>query len=372
MTQPLRGRAREREISGLRRRAAPRRSRMHSVPASAEAASPCLDDEQILTLLNPRAGARVDPGAEAHLNACPECRDLVLVSCASLDDTAPVLSPACRFCLMFEPGCVVAERYCIRRLIGRGGMGEVFEALDLRRRESVALKTVRANASDAPAALARLLTEARLNRRVQHPNVCRGLDLGQHGSNGAAAGGTPFYTMQLVEGETLCTRLRRARLAIGEALQLGRQALSGLAAIHEAQIVHRDLKSTNLMLSTSGAQLQVTIVDFGLARPLSAAGEDAAGAAHDGSGSLAYMAPEQASGARVGPAADVFSLGVVLFEAITGQRPQLCGALPRLRDSTPDAPPWLDTFVARCLEPESARRFADGGEAARHFGVTPC
>jgi serine/threonine protein kinase len=340
-----------------------------------------LTEEEIMALLEPSSGLNVDPHVESHLAACPDCRDIVLAACLNLDEAGSSFRPRQTFCLVFEPGSVVARRYCIRRLLGRGGMGEVYDAFDLASRTAVALKAVRAALCDQPAAIARLRSELRLGRRVSHPNVCRMLEAGQH-RLGHQGGSIHFYTMKRIEGETLRQRLQRGPLDLAHAIVLGGEVLSGLRAIHEAGIVHRDLKNDNLMLSGGAAAPRVIIIDFGLARSQRKGREMGTDGSSVGSGSLAYMAPEQAAGQHAGPAADMFSLGVVLFEAITGRRPfegptpdRSCrrsrlAARPvsRLRDVASNTPEWLNAFVDRCLQTNPSDRFADAAEASRHFG----
>jgi eukaryotic-like serine/threonine-protein kinase len=340
----------------------------------------CLTEEEIMALLEPSSGLNVDLRVEAHLEACPDCRDIVLATCLNLDGVGTCFGSRQPFCLVFEPGSVVARRYCIRRLLGRGGMGEVYEAFDLASRKRVALKAVRATLCDQPAAIARLLSELRLGRRVNHPNVCRMLEVGQHRMS-LDGGRVHFYTMQLIEGETLRKRLERGPLNLAQAIALGGEVLRGLRAIHDARIVHRDLKNDNLMLSGPASAPRVTIIDFGLARRRHENQDTGADGSSVGSGSLAYMAPEQAAGREVGPAADIFSFGVVLFEAITGRRPfegptpdRSCSrsrlsarAVLRLRDVSSSTPAWLVAFVDRCLQTNPVERFADAAEAAEHF-----
>lgn len=340
----------------------------------------CLTEQEIVALLEPKPSLGVSSHVDAHLAACPDCRDLVLAACLSLDGTGCSFGSRRLFCLVFEPGSVVARRYCIRRLLGRGGMGEVYEAFDLASRMLVALKAVRASACDQPAAISRLFSELRLGRRVSHANVCRMLEFGQH-RVGAEGGSIHFYTMQLINGETLRERLKRGPLDLADTILLGGGVLSGLRAIHDARIVHRDLKSDNLMLGRAGAMPSVTIIDFGLARRQRNGPEEAGESSNAGSGSLAYMAPERAAGQRGGPAADIFSLGVVLFEAVTGHLPfegptavrssprfRCCtGGRLRLGDLAARAPAWFVAFIDRCLQTNPADRFADAAEAERHF-----
>jgi len=176
------------------------------------------------------------------------------------------------------PGTVIAERYRIIGLIGRGGMGEVYRADDLKLGQPVALKFLPEKLASDPAWIERFYAEVRHARGVSHPNVCRVYDVGE-------VGGRHFLSMEYVDGEDLASLLRRiGRLPPDKATEIARQLCAGLAAAHDRGVVHRDLKPGNVMLDGLG---RARITDFGLA---SAA---AAGGAGERSGTPAYMAPEQ-------------------------------------------------------------------------------
>lgn len=343
-----------------------------------EGCSRCLSDDDVAALLEPALTHRHGTQLERHLATCPDCRDLVRAACMGLDDDAPPSAIRGAFCTLFEPGMVVARRYCIKRLLGRGGMGEVYEAFDLLARRSVALKTLRASLCDDRRARARLRSEFRVVRSIQHPNVCRMLDLDSHASDGAPDASIPFFTMDHVPGDTLRRRLTELGPLEGPvALEVGSSILHGLAAIHAAHVVHRDLKSDNVLVHEHDGRLRVVLIDFGLARHTrgvaSALGAEPTGP----SGSLGYMAPEQVLGERQTPAADVFSFGVILFEMLTARLP--FGNLERghinmanrriephiLSSVLERARPELGDFLARCLEPRPEQRFADGAAALR-------
>ena len=201
----------------------------------------------------------------------------------------------------FAPGDWLGGRYEIQRLLGRGGTGEVYAAFDHHAETAVALKVL---AAGCAAGLAGLQRELRLGRQVTHPHVCRLFDLGRHD-------GAYFLTMELLEGETLAARLRRAGpLALTHAEPVIDQLLDGLEAIHDAGIVHRDLSPANIMLLPGRA----VIMDFGLAALIGQpAGETA--------GTLDYMAPERLEGHPSAVPADVYSLGGILHEMLSGHRP---------------------------------------------------
>src|SRR5262245_63802970 len=202
----------------------------------------------------------------------------------------------------FQPGAVLDERYRIVGRLGRGGMGEVYRADDLKLGQPVALKFLPESVDRDPARLTQLHTEVRMARQVSHPNVCRVYDVGEFE-------GHTFLSMEYVDGEDVASLLRRiGRFPQDRAIELARQICAGLAAAHDRGGVHRDLKPANIMLDGGG---RIRITDFGLA---GAAGEILR------AGTPAYMAPEQLAGGEVTPRSDVYALGLVLYELFTGRR----------------------------------------------------
>ncbi|MCC6538667.1 MAG: protein kinase, partial [Bryobacterales bacterium] len=268
----------------------------------------------------------------------------------------------------FQPGELAAGRFRIVRFIAEGGMGEVYEARDEQLQEAVAVKTLRVGTEADLASLERFKQEIQLARKVSHPNVCRVHDLWQH------AGGVHFLTMELLlPGETLAARIRRlGKLSPEEALPIAMQLAAGLDAAHAAGIVHRDFKPANVILTPrrgSDAGERAVITDFGLSRVYEADGQTASVALI---GTPAYMAPEQIDGsAPSGPAVDIYALGVVLYEMITGALPfssasPMALAVKKVRD-TPRPPshtaasvaPAWDATILRCLMHRPADRFAN-------------
>jgi Protein kinase domain/zinc-ribbon domain len=254
----------------------------------------------------------------------------------------------------FVPGQIVAERYRIVALAGRGGMGEVYRAEDLKLSQIVAIKFLPETLSKDAAALARFHSEVRIARQVSHPNVCRMFDIGD-------AEGITFLTMEYVDGEDLSSLVRRiGRLSTDKATEIARQTCAGLAAAHDRGVIHRDLKPANLMLDSAG---RIRITDFGLAG-IAATIQGAEVRA----GTPAYMAPEQLAGKEVTIKSDLYSLGLVLYEILTGKRAFEASTLPelmRLRDaSAPTSPsslvrdldPLLERVIMRCLEKDPALR----------------
>ena len=205
----------------------------------------------------------------------------------------------------FVPGTLLGDRYRVVGLIGRGGMGEVYRADDLRVGQTVALKFLPEAVQDDPERLDRLYSEVRVARQVSHAAVCRLYDVGE-------MEGQPFLSMEYVDGEDLASLQRRiGRLPAEKALDVARQICAGLAAAHEKGVLHRDLKPENVMLDGRG---RVRITDFGLAGLAGGiAGDDVR------SGTPAYMAPEQLAGREVTVRSDIYALGLVLYELFRAQ-----------------------------------------------------
>jgi hypothetical protein len=262
----------------------------------------------------------------------------------------------------FAPGTVLAERYRVVSLLGKGGMGEVYRADDLRLRQRVALKVLPPELMSDPTRRARLNDEVRLARQVTHPHVCRVHDVGE-------AGGLTFLTMEHVDGEDLASLLRRVgRLPAERAAVVGRQICAGLAAAHERGVLHRDLKPANIMIDGHG---RARLTDFGLA----VAEGDARGRL-ESAGTPAYMAPEQLEGRPVSTKTDIYALGLVLYELFTGRRAFVADSVPRLielqRASSPPTPtscvpdldPRVDRAILQCLEKDPAQRPASAMDVA--------
>jgi serine/threonine-protein kinase len=249
------------------------------------------------------------------------------------------------------PGSILAGRYRLVALLGRGGMGEVYRADDLTLDQPVALKFLPESVTAGDERLNQFHNELRIARRVSHKNVCRLYDLGE-------AGGRRFLTMEYVDGEDLSSLLRRiGRLPQDKAIEIARQLCAGVAAAHERGVLHRDLKPANVMLDAEG---NVRITDFGIATTTADQ--------HDLSGTPQYMAPEQFAGRPASVASEVHALGLILFEIFTGRRAIDSPTLTHLRDfhksgtiTTPstlvrDLDPAVDRVIVRCLNKDPARR----------------
>jgi len=275
---------------------------------------------------------------EADWRLCPACA-------TPLDGaTQTVFAPASSSSSSIEEGrfpagTVLAARYRILGLLGRGGMGEVYRAYDLILEQSVALKFLpQANVPEA--VLARFRSEVRIARQVSHPNVCRVYDIG-------FVEGMHFLSMEYLDGEDLSSLLRRiGRLPQDKALEFTRKICAGLAAAHERGVLHRDLKPSNIMIDGRG---QVRITDFGLA---ALAAEIPIGDLR--SGTPAYMSPEQKSGKEVTTRSDLYSLGLVVHEIFTGKHRADTQTSPS--ELVKDLDPAIERVILRCLEEEPKRR----------------
>jgi eukaryotic-like serine/threonine-protein kinase len=280
---------------------------------------------------------------------------------------------------VLAPGDVLGSRFRIVRFVGQGGMGEVYEALHLDLHEQVALKVLRRDIAGDPRAMERFRREIHLARRVTHPHVCRIFDLERHAT---ATGEITVLTMELLQGQTLEERLRtRGRMSTQEALPVVAQVADALAAAHRAGVVHRDFKPANVMLVPAPETpegLRAVVTDFGMARAADE-GKSVLATAESGlvPGTAAYMAPEQAEGREATPASDIYSLGVVMYEMVTGQRPHTGSTavsmlLRRLREPAPtprvhvpELDPRWTAAILRCLERDPADRFTAAIEVVK-------
>ncbi|MDX2151697.1 MAG: protein kinase [Bryobacteraceae bacterium] len=276
----------------------------------------------------------------------------------------------------FEPGQLLLGRFEIRTFLGAGGMGEVYEAFDHSLSELIAVKTIRSLLLNDAKVVQRFHWEVQRARRVSHPNVCRVHDLFTSNEAGREV---HFLTMELLPGPTLYARVAEAPLAPPERLAYALQICRGLQAAHDAGLIHRDLKSANVILSGAPAGTRAVITDFGLAHPVEAAASPSQAAYHSyrAPGTLNYLAPEILRGAPASRRSDLYALGVILYRMAVRDYPR---HRPHHREDARDAedsrnPPdprlavpdlddhWARTVLA-CLQPDPLLRPATAAEVA--------
>jgi tetratricopeptide (TPR) repeat protein len=263
-----------------------------------------------------------------------------------------------------EPGSLLAGRYEILRVLGKGGMGAVYKARDIELERDVAIKVIRPELAGDAKTLQRFKQELILARQVTHRNVIRIFDLGTHE-------GVKFITMEFVVGRDLSHLLEEKqaeRFTPAEAVQIVRQVSRALEAAHAEGVIHRDLKPQNIIMDSGG---RVIVMDFGLARSMEMSGLTRTGTVL---GTPAYMSPEQAKGGALDERSDLFSLGVIFYELLTGQAPfqaeTVWGTLlkrtqepaPPPTSIVPDLPPDLCEIVLKCLATDPAQRFQTATE----------
>jgi hypothetical protein len=312
-------------------------------------------------------GSRFCPSCGSALSdtgaAPPDTAPAAVVQDASTVAAAPLGATRTHFealgfvsptsALDYAPGTLLASRYRIVELLGRGGMGVVFRADDQRLGHPVALKFLPSTLARDPRRLQQFHNEVRVSRQISHTNVCDVYDIGD-------ADGHLFLSMEFVEGQDLATVLRtRGALPEIEAVDLARQICAGLAAVHDRSVLHRDLKPANIMITSAGV---ARLMDFGIA--MSGEADDPA---QNTEGTPAYMAPEQLIERHVSVRSDIYALGLVMYELFTGRRlfeattleqlttdqaalpmripPDLAAVSPRLRD-----------VVLQCLDRDPAKR----------------
>lgn len=363
-------------------------------PTVTQAAPPSIsprDEQMAATIVSPsRGGSR--PGNEVPSSSTPMSPASVIPMPMSGDDrprqpiaSAPVRASAGTAIFAgaelgrFVPGTLFGNRYRIIGRLGKGGMGDVYRADDIKLGQPTAMKFLPEQLSQDRAALIRLVNEVKIARAISHPNVCRVFDLGEEG-------GQNFISMEYVDGEDLASLLRRiGRLPGDKALQIARQLASGLAAAHEKGVLHRDLKPANVMVDGRG---HVRIMDFGLAGLAEELKGDTGRA-----GTPAYMAPEQLAGRGVTAKSDVYAIGLLFYEVFSGKpvfRPESMQDLARLHKQpipplsthVPEIDPAVEKVIMKCLERDPDLRPASalavtqmlGGDAlsaALEAGETP-
>jgi hypothetical protein len=295
------------------------------------------------------------PTVEQYRGRFPEHRDVISQVLGAVEGpSSPHDLPPDSDHGQFFPGKVIGGRFRIVAMLGRGGMGEVYRADDLKLGQAVALKFLAPRLACDPTCLAYLRREVRLARQVAHPHVCRVYDLGE-------AEGHHFLSMEYVDGEDLASLLARiGKLPADKGVVVAQEIFAGLAAAHRQGVLHRDLKPANVMLDSRG---HVRITDFGLACPSDAGEEETVIA-----GTPLYMAPERLAGRTATVRADIYAAGLLLYEVFTGQRPLAAERVAELRQlreqSVPPRPsrlvdglqPDVDQVIVDCLQPDPPDR----------------
>jgi serine/threonine-protein kinase len=256
-----------------------------------------------------------------------------------------------------ERGTTIADRYEVIEELGRGGMGNVYRVVDKKINEEMALKLLHPVIATEKKTIERFKNELKLARKITHKNVCRMYDLNEEK-------GTPYITMEYVPGEDLKSMIRMTgQLNVGRAVSIAKQVCEGLAEAHRLGVVHRDLKSRNIMIDKQG---NARIMDFGIARSLKAEGITSEGMMI---GTPEYMSPEQVKGEEVDQRSDVYSLGIILFEMVTGKIPfegdtSITIALKHKTEEPPNPldfnaqiPEELSALILKCMKKEKEERF---------------
>ena len=304
------------------------------------------------------------------IDICGSCGQDLSTSVGREEKTFPASNPD-DVTVVFEGDPDLPDfgsRYQVSRLLGQGGMGAVYQARDTELDRDVALKEIRPDLVDQPDVIARFKREIQLASDITHPNVLRVFDLSE-------ANGKRFLTMQYVEGTTLSTRLRRQGVPeISEVVAIFGQLCAALAAAHEKGVIHRDMKPGNVMIDRQG---HVLVMDFGLATSLALSGLTQTGTVL---GTPHYMSPEQVSGQTVDSRTDVYALGVMLFQMLTGQLPfqgestfeimmqRMQQDPPSAQEINPEIPRYLRQILDRCLVRESSLRYERRRDPGRSGG----
>jgi serine/threonine protein kinase/Tfp pilus assembly protein PilF len=259
-------------------------------------------------------------------------------------------------------GATFAGRYQVIEELGKGGMGKVYKVLDTSINEKIALKLLKPEIAVDRETIERFSNELKFARKIRHKNVCQMFDLGK-------AEGAPYITMEYVAGEDLRSMIRMSKeLSIGTAVDITKQICEGLAEAHALGVVHRDLKPSNIMIDKDGS---VRIMDFGIARSLKVKGITGAGVMI---GTPEYMSPEQVEGKEVDQRTDIYSLGVIIYEMVTGRVPfegdtpftvgiKHKSEIPKNpREVNPQIPEGLSGVILRCLEKDKEKRYQNAAD----------
>jgi serine/threonine protein kinase len=294
---------------------------------------------------------------------CKECATL-LPSPKDIEVTETMETPREEL----TTGSTFADRYQIIEELGKGGMGRVYKVLDKEVNAKVALKLIKPEIASDKKTIERFRNELKVARDISHKNVCRMYDLGKEE-------GAYYITMEYVSGEDLKSFIRRSGIiSVGKAISIANQVCEGLLEAHRLGVVHRDLKPQNIMIDKEG---NARIMDFGIARSLRAKGITGSGVMI---GTPEYMSPEQVDGKEVDQRADIYSLGVILYEMITGQVPfegdtpfsigvKQKSEIPRPpKEINEQIPEDLSHVILKCMEKDKEKRYQSVGEL--HYELT--
>ncbi len=324
-----------------------------------------------------RHDSRLLAEVRSLLDHCDDAGDFL----QSPEAAAPPASLLPRSTPIFLPGQLAAERFQILKFLGRGGMGEVYQAQDQRLNATIAIKAIRPETL-SKVTVARLKQEVLLARRIAHPNVCRVFDIEQHKSKQPAQD-ILFLIMEYVEGPTLAEAIHsQGRMKTPEALPILAQIARALAASHAAGVIHRDLKPSNVILARDAvlqSSMRAVVTDFGVAKGLyhPDPGLDKLTGEGQVIGTATYMAPEQIEGANVSYATDIYALGLIMYELLAGARPfsetgpftsvteRLKGVPASPRKHAPEMGLRLESLVLSCLAVRPEQRIQDAAVVAR-------
>jgi len=288
---------------------------------------------------------------------CKECGTQI-PSSKDIDVTETIETPKEEL----TTGSTFAGRYQIIEELGKGGMGNVYKVHDTKIKEKIALKLIKPEIAKDKKTIERFSNELRLARKIRHKNICQMFDLGEEQ-------GTHFITMEFVPGQDLKGLIRQSgQLAVGTTINIAKQICEGLTEAHKLEVVHRDLKPSNIMIDKEG---DVRIMDFGIARSLEAKGITGAGVMI---GTPEYMSPEQVEGKETDQRSDIYSLGVILYEMVTGRVPfegdtpftigvKQKSEIPRPpKEINEQIPDDLNHVILKCLEKDQEKRYQRAGE----------
>jgi serine/threonine protein kinase len=297
--------------------------------------------------------------------ACQNCNQPLDQTVA--EDDATVVQGTSEFNELLFNSPSFNRRYKVLQLLGEGGMGKVYKAWDKELEEEVAVKVLLPQFSSEAQMLVRFKREIKLARSITHENVCKIFDLGE-------AEGTKYITMEFIEGQSLESLLKKQRkLNIADGVRIINQITDALVTFHKKGIIHRDLKPSNIMINPEG---KVYIMDFGIAKSVES---DELTRTGDSVGTPAYMAPEQIAGEKVDSRADLYSLGVIIYQMFTGQRvfeadtpytlalKQLKDQPQRPREINPQLPESIEKIILKCLKKNPEERYQSAVEIINDF-----